>query len=217
MRRRTWWHPIAAFFLTRILSLYFKTLRLQVKGKERIRQELLSSSKGCIFLLWHDSLLLAPILEWATTLQPICILISNSRDGDLAAEAGKNYPNVLVIRVKHTSRTAALLESCQLLDARKSLLITPDGPKGPRHQMKLGALYASQKSGATIIPIVCAAEHQKTLSSWDRFRIPRPFSRVAVSFLEPISCPPEGTLDEIKAEIERRMEEEEKLLSQRTE
>jgi len=205
MRSIKWWHRIAASLLTTILSLYGKTLRVQIIGKKRTQQTLTSSDKGCIFLLWHDSIIFSLFLEWATAFQPICVLISNSRDGDLASEMGKRYRNVNIVRVKHTSRTAALLKSCQLLDSRESLLITPDGPKGPRHQIKPGALYACQKSGASIIPIVCTASHQWTLSSWDRFRIPWPFSRVTVSFLEPVSCPADGALDEIQARIEKSM------------
>jgi hypothetical protein len=213
MKPRKLWHRVLAWVLTGVLALYLKTLRIQTVGKERTQHELSTRATGCVFLFWHDSLLLGPLIQWATAFQPICALISNSRDGDIASEIGRQYRNVNVIRVKHSARTAALVESCKLLEERQSIFITPDGPRGPRHQIKAGALYACQKAGAAIIPVVYAASSQKNLSSWDRFKIPLPFSRVIFSFLEPVSCPPEGPLDGVGAEIARKMEEKEAELT----
>lgn len=212
MRPRQWWQWLAAFVLTKIILLYIRTLRVEMIGKDRAIQELTTSDKGCVFLFWHDSILLIPLLKWATACQPICILISYSRDGDIASEIGKQFRNVDVIRVKHTDRAGALVEGCRLLDNRHSLLITPDGPRGPRHQIKPGALFACQKSGASVIPIIYATTRQYTLSSWDRFRIPLPFSRVLFTVLEPIPCPVDGDLEQLKTEIEKRMAAEEERL-----
>lgn len=206
-------YKVLACIITKGLVLYFKTMRIEIVGKERAAQELTSSSTGCVFLFWHDALMASPLLEWATALQPICVLISNSKDGDLPAEMGKQYRNVRVIRVKAASRTTALLQSCEVLEQRESLFITPDGPRGPRHKIKLGALYACQKAHASIIPVVYAASRQITLSSWDRLRIPKPFSRLICSYLEPVVCPSEGELDTIKTTIEQQMEAEERRLS----
>jgi hypothetical protein len=212
MRRRKWWHRILAWGLTMVLGMYLKTLRLQIFGKDRTAKELSKNGTGSVFLVWHDSLLLTPFLKWTTALRPICVLISNSRDGDLASEIGRHYPNVTVVRVKHTSRAGALVETCKLLETGHSVLITPDGPRGPRHQIKSGALYACQKSGASIIPVVYVASHQRMLSSWDKFKIPLPFSKVLLSFLEPLASPPEGELETIKKEIEQKMDDEETAL-----
>ena len=212
MRQRKLRHYILAWMLKKLLWAYLKTLRVQILGKERTEQKLASLSTGCVFLCWHDSILLSPLCEWAAAFRPIALLISNSRDGDIASEIALQHHHINVIRVKHNARAEALAESCKLLEEGQSLFITPDGPRGPRHQIKAGALFACQKSGAPIIPIVYAASSQKTLSSWDRFKIPLPFSRVLLSFLEPIYCPREGALDSVKTEIERRMEEEEDRL-----
>jgi lysophospholipid acyltransferase (LPLAT)-like uncharacterized protein len=212
MSRRKLWHCILAKAVNKFLALYLKTLRLQVIGKDRTQQELSTRSTGCIFLLWHDSILLSTLLEWAAAFQPINVLISNSRDGDLAAEMGSQYRNINVIRVKHNARATAVVESCKLLEERQAIFITPDGPRGPRHRIKPGALYACQKAGACLIPVVYAASSVKTLSSWDRFRIPLPFSRVIFSYLEPICCPREGDLEEVRREIETKMETEEMRL-----
>ncbi len=213
MKTRKWWHRIAAKILAKFLRLYLWTLTIQMTGKDRAYETLSTSSKGCVFLFWHDSILLLPSIESATAIQPICLLISNSRDGDLVSEIGAQFGNASVIRVKHSSRASALFAGCKALDERKSLFITPDGPRGPRRQIKPGALFACQKSEAVILPVVWAASRQKTLSSWDRFRIPLPFSKVLLSFLEPVACPKEGDINEISREIEKKMDAEEQALT----
>jgi lysophospholipid acyltransferase (LPLAT)-like uncharacterized protein len=213
MSFRQWGNRAAAFPLTIFLKCYIATLRIQVFGKDRTIRELSTSAVGCVFLMWHDSILLSLLLRWVPTFQPICVLISYSKDGDIAAEIGKQFSGINVIRVKHTSRAGALVEGCRLLSSRQSLFIPPDGPRGPRHQVKLGALYACQQCGSPIIPIVYAASRQRTLSSWDKFRIPLPFSKVLFSFLEPIFCPHEGDLEQFRVEIEQKMTEEERRLT----
>lgn len=215
MSFRRWLDRVVARVLTVVLKLYLATLRIQTIGKDRTAKELSSSATGCVFLAWHDSILLMPLIKWATAFQPICVLISNSKDGDIATEIGKQFSGVDVIRVKHTSRAGALVESCRLLNSRNSLFITPDGPRGPRHQIKAGALFACQQSKSSIIPIVYAASRQYRLSSWDQFRIPLPFSKVFFSFLEPIPYPYEGAdLDPFKVEIEQKMISEEERLAE---
>ncbi len=214
MKRRKMWHRALAWIVTKILAVYLKTLRIQFFGKERVQHELSTSPTGCAFLLWHDSILLAPLLQWTTAFQPLLLLISNSRDGDIPSEIGRQYRGISVLRVKHDARAGALVDSCKALQMHQSLFITPDGPRGPRHRIKPGALYACQKSQAPIIPIVYAASSVKRLSSWDQFKIPWPFSRVLFSFLEPIFCPNEGSLEHVQADIERKMKAEEQRLLQ---
>ena len=213
MTHRVWWHRPVAWVLKRLLSLYVWTLQIQEVGRDQAKSTLTNSPRGCILLLWHDSILMSLCMQWMTELQPLCLLISNSKDGDLASEIGCQYPHVSVFRVKHSSRSSAVIEGCSLLKQRCSLFITPDGPRGPRHQMKKGALFLCQKSDAVILPVVCVASRQWTLSSWDRFRIPFPFSRIIVSYLEPVTCPSDSDVDSIGRQIEQRMEEEETALT----
>ena len=176
-------NKIAAFFLKILLHLYLKTLRVQVSGQETVSQTL--KQGPVIFMIWHDSLLLTPLLMWTTTLRPLRLLISNSRDGDIPSLIAESYKNVSVVRVKHFARQSALIESCRLLRGGSSLLITPDGPRGPRRVMKEGILFASRKENVPIMPVTWEASKTFTLNSWDQFRIPLPFSRVDFHFGTP--------------------------------
>jgi lysophospholipid acyltransferase (LPLAT)-like uncharacterized protein len=82
------------------------------------------------------------------------------------------------------------------LRPRLHLIITPDGPRGPRRQLEKGAVFLASRLA---LPIVCmgfAFDRPWRLASWDRFAIPRPFSRaraVISPFLEiPFSLDPDG-------------------------
>ncbi len=186
---RRWWHRPLAFVLRWLLAAYMKTWRVTFVGKEEVEEYLRTSPLGAVFLIWHDSLFMVPLLQFAVRLQPMHILISNSRDGDIASELAMQYPNTHVLRVRHLARAHALAESCRLLQSRKSLIITPDGPRGPRHEMKPGAAYAAEKTGAKAFFITCVPSRFVSLRSWDRFMIPLPFSRVTLKFEELPSFP----------------------------
>jgi lysophospholipid acyltransferase (LPLAT)-like uncharacterized protein len=178
---RRWWHRPLAWLLKIVVGCYAATWRVTFSGKEEVESYLTSSNVGAIFLLWHDSLLMAPVLTFIPNLQPVHALISNSRDGDLASEFAMHCHNVHVVRVKHFARASALKESCRILQMGHSLLITPDGPRGPRREMKPGAQYAAQKSGAACFTISCTPSRFISLQTWDRFMIPLPFASINVT------------------------------------
>lgn len=183
-----WWVRPTAWILHKVLLLYFLTLRVRYEGKERTISLLKESSLGYVFIMWHDSLLVALFLSWLTRFQPMHVLISNSRDGDLPSAVLSHYSRLYPLRVKHLARAQAIRSACDLLEERRSIFITPDGPRGPRRQMKSGVLYACESTGAQAIPICVAMSRCIQLSSWDRFRIPLPFSRVMISLGEPFVC-----------------------------
>lgn len=65
-------------------------------------------------------------------------------------------------------------------------MIAPDGPKGPLHEFKPGAIMLAQITGRPILPVAVAASRQYTLRTWDAFELPLPFSRIAVVYGEPV-------------------------------
>lgn len=173
---------LIAFLLKIILHTYLKTLRIQVSGDDFIRRRL--GEGPLIFMLWHDSLLLTPLFRWVGEYRPLKILISNSRDGEIPTYIASSYKNVSVLRVKHFARAQALVESCHQLRQGASLLITPDGPRGPRRVIKEGILFASKKENVPIVHVTWEASKLYTLNSWDQFRIPLPFSKINLLFSE---------------------------------
>ena len=88
------------------------------------------------------------------------------------------------------------------------IAITPDGPRGPKFKVQAGALYIAQRSGLPILPISTSAKRRWTLSSWDRFLIPKPFSKSVIAIGEPIYVSLEATPQQLE---EKRKELEESL------
>lgn len=186
-----------------IVLLYFKTLRVQTVGEGAAVAVCKHSGAGIVFLCWHDSLALLPAIMWIGRHRKLTILISNSRDGNLVAALVCQFHNVQVIRVKHTARAMALRQACRCLERGEALLITPDGPRGPRRHVKAGALYACHKTGGLLVPVGFSSSRHTTLGSWDRFCLPWPLSRVRFSYHEPILVRPDADLEAVKRQVEQ--------------
>jgi hypothetical protein len=89
---------------------------------------------------------------------------------------------------------------------RHSLVITADGPKGPRHVFKPGAILLARMSKAPVVPIAYAASRCTRWNSWDQFIVPWPFSRVALVVGEPWQVPAGFTMVDL-SRCARQMEE----------
>lgn len=152
--------------------------RIQLVHEERWRA-LRDASRRHVFLLWHEALL--PLL-WQHRNQGIAIVVSEARDGqylaDLASSLG--YHNVRGSSTRGGAR--ALLTAVRELQADRAVAFTPDGPRGPRREIKPGVVMAAQRAGAVVVPIHAEANRAWRLHSWDRFMIPKPLARVQITY-----------------------------------
>jgi hypothetical protein len=67
-----------------------------------------------------------------------------------------------------------------------------DGPKGPRHEAKMGAVLLARKTGNPVLPFTVTAARRWEAPSWDRLQIPLPFTRARVQIAPPIFVPPDA-------------------------
>lgn len=184
-------YPIR-FFL-RILLL---TCKYEVRGSTHLRS---SAKRGSsIIMLWHNHLpLIGPSILQAAPELHYCAFISNSRDGDIAAEYTTSYRIGRTIRVPHDSREAALKMLISRLKLKREIaIVTPDGPRGPRHEVKPGIALAAKETNASIIPFSWSASRYWQLNSWDKMQIPKPFSTIIATFNAPIVLEKESALEE---------------------
>ncbi len=142
-----------------------------------------------IYCFWHQCTFSA---GWYFRNYNPCILISRSFDGELIART----LGLLGFRsVRGSSSRGAVggLLALRQEVARGGLgIFTADGPRGPRHQAKLGPVKLAQRTG---LPIGCfhlQPERAWRFNSWDQFLVPKPWSRVAVSWARPIPAPELG-------------------------
>ncbi len=158
-----------------------------------------------VFLAWHEALL--PLL-WQHRWQSIAIVVSEARDGqylaDLAASLG--YRAVRGSSTRGAAR--ALLGAVRELRTGHAVAFTPDGPRGPRREMKPGVVAAAQRAQSVIVPLHARADRAWRLNSWDRFMIPKPAARVHILYGRPFEVAPgEAGLAAGLADAEARLRE----------
>lgn len=172
----------AALFLGRgVLAALARTWRFRVVNSQRIR-DLRDSRRPFIWSLWHGQLL--PLL-WFHRGEPVKILISEHRDGELIARAAASLGYGLIRGSTTRGGERALLSLVRELEAGNEVAITPDGPRGPAATFAPGALVAAQRADCPILPVAMSADRAWHLRSWDRFAIPKPFARVTIAYGAP--------------------------------
>ncbi len=141
-----------------------------------------------ILALWHNRLSLAtPILYRVAPQFSYLAVVSNSRDGKLLAKLTQAYRQANTIQVSHDKKHKALKEMVHALrQGDKVLVITPDGPRGPRYEVKPGVTLAAKHSGAQIVPMSWSCTRFWQLRTWDKFIIPKPFAKIVYLFDTPL-------------------------------
>ncbi len=187
-----------------LLSSLFLTVRVKRQGEEhylRFRRE----GTPVVFVFWHGQLL---PLVWYHRHEEVVVLVSEHRDGEYITRVIRRHG----FRAARGSSTRGGVRGLrQLIRAAREghdLALTPDGPRGPRHRFKEGALLAAQMTGLPVIPVAAGADSTWHFDSWDRFLVPRPFSRVRIAYGEPRWVPREaGPGDRLRRarELEREL------------
>ncbi len=177
-----WWHwlwvaPLALFF-----RLWLATLRVREAKGFREVEELHGGPS--ILVLWHDRLFFVPIITQRYLRRPSHALVSASKDGGWLT-AFYNLMGIRCARGSSSGRgTEALIALARAIRSGGHAGITPDGPKGPRRVFKPGALQLARLTRRPLMMLGIRYRKAWTLSSWDRFALPVPFSTVDLT-LEP--------------------------------
>ncbi len=137
-----------------------------------------------VILLWHEHLL--PLL-WHHRHREVSIVVSAARDGQYLVDYAGRLGYRAIEGSSHRGRLRAMRGVLEALRAGAVVGITPDGPRGPRREIKPGALAAAQATGAAVVPVVADARPARRLGSWDRFLVPAPLARVRIAYGTPFT------------------------------
>ena len=131
---------------------------------------------------WHNRILLLPVVFARYRRgQRLVVLTSASRDGGLLAAVVRHF-GVEAVRGSSSRRGGQALRELQgKLEEGCDIIITPDGPRGPRYEMSPGLLFLAEKTGLRMMPVHAEYSRYWELKSWDGFRVPKPFSKVTVT------------------------------------
>lgn len=200
--RVRWGSRLGSIGLNAVLS----TLRWEISGAEHYRNTW-GAGIPTVFVLWHGRLLPCTFFHRG---QGLATLISHHRDGEYIARIAQRWGYETLRGSSARGSTAAMRQIVRTLRRGKAVAITPDGPRGPRERMKPGALIAAQMSGAPVVPAAAGADRGWWFHSWDRFLVPKPFSRVRLAFGEPVYVPADATaadIETVSAVVEQRLAE----------
>lgn len=177
---------LAVTLVTLVIHLFRRTYRVRVFGQPYREAAISLHPAGSFCLaLWHEYLL-AGILTHAG--QKIAPLASLSSDGEIVTRVMNKLGYRTIRGSSHRGGNEARNDLVDVSMAGWFTAITLDGPRGPRRRVKGGAVDVARRAGVSILPMTAAADREWVLTkTWDQFRIPKPFARIAVQYGEPLS------------------------------
>lgn len=200
----------------RIYRAWAWTLRFELDDRADIAGK--TPGAPLIFVAWHNRLMLFPyVLRKFRRETRGYALVSASRDGAIVGDFIKRFGRGFdVVRGSSSRRGAgALMQLADCIADGADVAITPDGPRGPVYQLGPGIVFLAQKTGADVVPVSFEFPNSWRLKSWDRFFLPKPFSKVHVIFGKPYRVQPTTSEIEFEAERTRLQDELLALIEQR--
>lgn len=188
----------AGSWLIRLLAM---TLRLEFTDNAGFYQGPLPCP--AIFAFWHNRILAMVLThkKYYRNRSHVSVLTSASRDGGLLAEFMARF-GIGSVRGSSSRRGAAALRELNdlLIDKKEDIVITPDGPRGPRYVLGQGLIFLAQKNNLPVVAVHAEYSSCWRLKSWDGFMIPKPFSKVKVTMDAPIHIPETDSDEAFEAE-----------------
>ena len=190
-----------------VVSIISRTYRIKVINPE-IEKAIFEKGEVPIYISWHQRFF--PGITFFAKRHRISIMISKSKDGDYISKIVK----ILGWTPVRGSSTRGGKEALEELKDKAMRGCTighiVDGPKGPFGVVKPGLLIIAQYSGMPILPAIVSSDKHWIFNSWDKFMVPKPFSRVIIMFDRETYIPASidnNDFERIRITIEKRLNE----------
>jgi len=177
------------------LSLLASSWRIETSREDRWRA-LADAARPYVLLAWHEALV--PLL-WQHRGRGVMIVVSEALEGRYLAAYARRLGYREARGSSGRGGVRALLGAVRALQAGGAAAFTPDGPRGPRRELKGGIFLAAQRSGASVVPMHAGADRAWRLRSWDRLLVPKLRARVRIAYGDPFEVGPgQSGLDEAR-------------------
>jgi lysophospholipid acyltransferase (LPLAT)-like uncharacterized protein len=182
-------YKILLFIGVIFIKLWLKTLRVRLVDPNGVNRP--DSNPHFIFVMWHNRVPGVLPLFHKNIRRKTIGMTSRSKDGQIMTDVLSSF-DLRTIRGsaakdgKSKGGAAALIHSIRALKEGNSICITPDGPRGPKYEVQLGAILASSKSGIPVLPLSINYKSCWQMKSWDALQIPKLFSKVDLIIGDPI-------------------------------
>lgn len=193
--------PLLSSIIYQLYKIWCRTLRFTEVGRDKV-DELWDAETPMVFALWHDELF--PLMHVRRQLEAIAV-VSQSSDGELLAQVLEKLGLKTARGSSSRGGVKALLKVAKMMrDTRYLAVITVDGPRGPRHEAKEGAVFLAQRGKAKVVPVrIGMSKSYIFQKAWDKFQVPLPFAKIKIIFGEPYDLG-EGDLNAEFLETERQ-------------
>ena len=189
------------FLLNAYGQLFLITSRLRIVTDPEVDRLVREQRVPVIYALWHCHVFFVPLFRTYER-RPVSVLLSAHRDAQIVGVAARLRGIRLVFGSSTRGGAKAYLQLLAVLQRGESVVMTPDGPKGPAERVKNGVIHLAQQSGCAIVPVSLASSRQHRFRSWDRSVVPLPFSRAVFELGEPMYCHDEAPLELLQKQLE---------------
>lgn len=194
-RKKQLFIVFAAFLSYLIVYLIGLTMRWQmIRGNDRRGN--IANEQPLIYVFWHNRILPA---TWYFRNLGIVVMTSQSSDGEIIARMIQLFGYGASRGSTTRGGSKSLREMASCLQAGFDAAFTIDGPKGPIYQAKPGAIQLAKLTGCPILPVCQTPMKYWELKSWDKFRIPKFFSRGLIAYSTPIYVSRDSSEEEVTA------------------
>lgn len=149
----------------------------------------------CLYLVWHETLLL-PIMRFGGP--DFSTLVSKHADGQLLATVIRTLGMTPIFGSTNRGGVQALREIIRDVSGCRHLVITPDGPRGPRRVVQAGAVFLAAKTGIPLVPVGMGFDRPWRARSWDRFAVPKPCTRAKMVSGQTFTVPAKVRSDDLE-------------------
>jgi lysophospholipid acyltransferase (LPLAT)-like uncharacterized protein len=203
--RFTWTQRLTLAVVPRLvwtlIMLLGRTWRFEVFAEEGVTPAFHGFTPSReIYCFWHQCVLAC---AWYYRSTHATILISQSFDGELITRTLELFGYRAVRGSSSRGGREGLLALRRVLDGGTPAIFTADGPRGPIYRSKLGPIKLAQMTNAPIGSFHLEPEKAWAMRSWDRFQIPKPFTRIAVSWGQWIRVPEDTPSEELESKREQ--------------
>lgn len=196
--------PIIAF----TYKLWTRSMKFKVIGDWQKIVNMNAKGQPVVFALWHGEIF--PVTAFGYTVSShLVTFVSQSKDGEVIARVVERLGHVTVRGSSTRGGVKALLQAKRIMEKENRMaVVTLDGPRGPRHEAKDGAIFLAQRAGAVIVPLRAYPERKKVFhKSWDKFVVPWPFTQCPVYIGDPMIVTQRKLDKNVMAGERKRLEE----------
>ena len=184
-----------------LLSVIGRTWRFQLVAENGVTP--LPGGEGAgaqIFCFWHQCVLPCTFYFRRTH---ATIIVSQSFDGELITRILNLFGFRTVRGSSSTGGHEGLLGLKRVIESGRPAIFTADGPRGPIYRTKMGPIKLAHLTGAPIGAFHLQPQRAWTMRSWDRFLVPKPFTRIIVSWARVTHVPADLPVNQLEVKREQ--------------